>query len=239
VSESPLLSAALADLGPPSVLWMDAGLLAVDKPAGLPVHATPDPRRVHLTAQVNAWLAATQPGTRAVLAHRLDADTSGLTLFVIDRALVAAMAAAFAERRVHKTYTALVVPPPADLAPEKHFSVRDNLGPLPRARAKDPQLWGAVHAGGKPAHTDFEVRRKARAAWWIGAHPLTGRTHQIRAHLAERGLPILGDPLYGDATSAPRLMLHAEALAFAHPVSGEPIDLRCPAPRDFHEVFGG
>lgn len=230
---------ASAALGPPAVVWFDAGLLVVDKPSGLAVHATPDPRRPHLTAQVAAWLETVAPGQRAVLAHRLDAETSGLTLFVVDPALVGPVAAAFAERKVRKTYAALVAPPGPDRVPARRFSVRDHLGPLPRARAKDPLRWGAVTAGGKPAHTDFELGRRGTEAWWITARPTTGRTHQIRVHLAGAGLPILGDSLYGDGTSAERLMLHAEGLGLTHPLNGEAIALRCTAPAAFEDRLNG
>jgi 23S rRNA pseudouridine1911/1915/1917 synthase len=99
-----------------------------------------------------------------------------------------------------------------------------------------------VVADGQAAETGFAIVRRFPAALLVEARPATGRKHQIRAHLAEAGAPILGDARYGGPASAagtpvPRVMLHAAALRLAHPVTGESLDIRCPRPADFQRLL--
>lgn len=214
-------------LGPESVLYRDRWLLAVSKPPGLPTHATVDPARASLAGHVERLLAeAGQPPVVAIH-QRLDRDTSGVVLFAVDPQANGGLARAFEERTVEKTYAALTargrsLPPPA-------FRVD-----VPLAAGGPPTR--PVCAGGpgaRTAQTDVAVREVMAGALLVEARPRTGRKHQVRVHLADSGLPILGDPLYGDGSAAPRPMLHAARLALEHPVTGERLVIDCPLPPDF------
>ena len=218
-------------LGPESILHRDRWLLAVAKPPGLPTHATADPARPSLAGHVAGLLAAEE--ARGVLAvhQRLDRDTSGIVLFAVDPAANAGLARAFERREVEKTYLALTARP--DEAPPLRFRVDAPLaagGP-----ARRPVRIGGE--GARPAQTDVSVREALPHALLVEARPRTGRKHQVRVHLAHAGLPVLGDPLYGDGGAAPRLMLHAVRLALAHPVTGERLVIDCPLPADFRGLL--
>jgi 23S rRNA pseudouridine955/2504/2580 synthase/23S rRNA pseudouridine1911/1915/1917 synthase len=215
---------------PPGValLHEDAALLAVAKPSGLPSHATPDPFRDHLTAAV-ARLLSQRDGTAGYLGlvHRLDADTSGLVLFARSEAGMRALSAAFQQRTVQKTYLALALSPTNGSV--QAGLVRNHL----RDFGKGDRPVRAVRSGGDRAETALDFPVQSERGVLVVAQPKTGRRHQIRVHLADLGLPILGDRLYGDETAAPRLMLHAWRLAFPHPDTGLVLHLACLPPADF------
>ena len=193
------------------ILHEDAALIAVDKPPRLPTVATADPRRAHLVGLLERLVGA---GGLAVH-QRLDQDTSGVVLFVKDPAANAGVAAQFAAHTVQKTYLALTVRP-ARL-------------PAPRWRAESGT-----------AVTDFVLVEALPRGLLVEAHPRTGRKHQIRIHLAEAGMPILGDARYGGgAAAAPRVMLHASRLRLLHPLSGAPLSIASPVPADFQAVLDG
>jgi RluA family pseudouridine synthase len=220
---------ARVELSEREILYEDAWLVAFDKPAGLPSHATVDPARPHLVGLATAVLAARGPAPYLGVHHRLDRDTSGFVLFTKQRAANAAVAALFAERRIDKTYVARCAGPGHEPAT---WSVRDHLAKI--GRAGKVNRYGAVRSGGEPAHTDLRLLgRSASGAdrWLVEARPRTGRTHQVRVHLASSGLPIVGDVLYG-GPPAPRVLLHAERLRFAHPFTGDDVVITSPAPGD-------
>ena len=227
-------TAPLVDLRD-AVIYEDAAVLAINKPAGLPTHATHDPHRDHAHEAVARLLR--ERGVEAPyvgIHHRLDVDTSGVLLFAVDRAANKGLADAFSQRVARKTYDALCVAAPDD-SPGTTFVVDNHLG---RDRTSSTARSTAVTSGGDHAHTDFEVRARGLYVARVTAHPHTGRMHQIRAHLAATGRPILGDTLYGgpttiDGTTVPRLMLHAARLALPHPVTQAPLVLDAPLPRDF------
>jgi 23S rRNA-/tRNA-specific pseudouridylate synthase len=214
------------------ILHEDDAVIAVDKPPRLPTVATADPRRPHLVGLVERLLEARARGGRPAppathprwwpldagglaVHQRLDQDTSGVVLFVKDPAANAGLAAQFAAHTVEKTYLALTARP-ARL-------------PAPRWR---------VESGA--AVTDFVVVEAFPRGLLVEAHPRTGRKHQIRIHLAEAGMPILGDARYGgDGAAAPRVMLHAARLRLRHPLSGAPLSIRSPVPADFQAVLDG
>jgi 23S rRNA pseudouridine1911/1915/1917 synthase len=218
------------------VVYSDAHLIVVDKPVGLVVHPGPG----HPGGTLVNGLVARFPEVAGVgdpgrpgIVHRLDRDTSGLMVVarseVAHRALVAAMAARLVQRR----YDVITMGRPA--APS---GVVD--APVGRSRRAPTRM--AVTAEGKPARTGYEVVRTFDApveAALLSCRLETGRTHQIRVHLAAIGVPVLGDPLYGrpDPLRTPRPMLHAAELAFAHPVSGQDMHFERAAPADFAQTL--
>lgn len=215
------------------MLLDDEWLIAADKPAGLPMHATADPRRAHFVGAVKAYLAARAPGSGEPylgVHQRLDLDTSGVVLFTKDAAANAGLARQFERREIEKVYLALVKRPAR--LPPRAWTVSDTLGRLGRGRMG--RL--APEDRGVPAHTDFRLLEVLPHALLVEARPRTGRQHQVRVHLANAGLPILGDATYGGATPGiPRLLLHATRLTLRHPVTGAPLAIASPPP----PAFGG
>ena len=202
-------------------LYRDAMVLVVDKPAGLPMHATADPSRPNLYDLVGALLRAEGGAPYLGLHQRLDRETSGAVLFTLDRAANAAVARALATGDgIAKTYHALCARP----------RVR-----LPRTFRDE----GPLEPGGPVARTAFEVLRPLGQALLVEARPETGRKHQIRIQLAARGAPILGDARYGGGGGAARrVMLHAHRLAFRHPSTGATVTAESPYPPDFAALLG-
>jgi RluA family pseudouridine synthase len=223
------------ELTPDRILFEDGDLIIIDKPPGLPSHPTLDETRDNLFAAVTRYLGRRDGGTPYLGIHqRLDRDTSGIVLFTKSRRVNPAMAEVFSRHRAVKVYQALTTPPRASSRRklDRGWTVKNCLGKVSRQskRAK----YGAVDADGDPAETAFRIVEQHPHGIWIEAIPKTGRTHQIRVHLAEYGLPILGDDLYGRVEAqASRLMLHASRLAFPHPVTGKEVSVESPLPEDF------
>jgi 23S rRNA pseudouridine1911/1915/1917 synthase len=217
---------------PPSapwrVLYQDAALLAADKPAGLPAQATPG-GTTGLGELVSAHL-----GRPAGRVHRLDRETTGVTLFGLTAASTAALAAAFRTGRVRKQY--LAAPGPG--VPE--------AGTVDLPLSRDPSRPGrwraSARAHGVPAVTDFRRLGGGEGFDLVVLWPRTGRTHQLRAHLTSLGAPILGDARYGGARTVGghlvrRCLLHAHALQLPNPVTGAVLTLVAPVPGDLAHFF--
>jgi 23S rRNA pseudouridine1911/1915/1917 synthase len=209
------------------LLYADADLAAVDKPAGVAAQATLTTDRGTLPALVASLL-----GGDAILVHRLDRETSGVTVFARTKAAAAALAEAFRAGGPEKTYLALCAKAPAP---------RD--GRIDVALGKDPRRAGLrqVDPRGEPAATRYRTLREGPHAALVEARPETGRTHQIRVHLAHLGASLLGDPRYGGPRRVgelpiPRVMLHAARLQLAHPVTGALLVFEAPLPEDFSRV---
>jgi 23S rRNA pseudouridine1911/1915/1917 synthase len=211
------------------LLYADGDLAAVDKPAGVPAQPT-------LTSDTGTLpdLVAALLGSPVTLVHRLDRETSGVTVFARTRAAAAALAEAFRTGGPEKTYLALAARAP---------SPRE--GRIDAPLGKDPARAGLrrVDPRGDPAATRYRTLREAPAAALVEASPETGRTHQIRVHLAHLGAPLLGDARYGGPRrvgelAVPRVMLHARRLELAHPTSGARLVLEAPVPEDFAAVEG-
>ncbi len=212
---------------PLSVVFEDAHVLALDKPAGVVVHPTWGHRENTLLNgllwRAREWDAEV---ARPRLVHRLDKDTSGLLLVAKTRAAHAALARAFQRRQVSKAYLAVV----HGHAPADHGRID-----LPIARdPDDPKRRRAGDPAGRPALTRWQLLTTAPATAFalLQCRPETGRTHQLRVHLAAIGLAIVGDPLYGRPDPFPRQALHAASLQLAHPVTGAPLHLTAPLPPD-------
>ena len=200
-------------------LHLDAHLVAVDKPAGLlavPGRTEPDCMAARVIAR---W-------PDALVVHRLDMATSGLLVLARGAAAQRALGDAFAERRVHKRYVAVVHGLPRDDAGEIDLPLAADWPNRPRQQVDRVQ--------GRPSLTRWRVlARDARShTARLALEPVTGRSHQLRVHLQAIGHPIVGDRLYGPAADAqaPRLLLHAEALTLPHPHDGTPLALHCPVP---------
>jgi RluA family pseudouridine synthase len=210
------------------VLAQDPHLMAVDKPSGLlTLPDGYDPNQPHLRSVLEPHYG------RMWIVHRLDRDTSGVLVLARTAEAHRALNNQFAARQVEKTYHALVYGSPEWEATIIDLPLRTGVGRRKRT-AVDPER-------GKPALTRLRVI--GRGAWGgkvcclVEAHPATGRTHQIRAHLYARGHPILGDPLYGTGETPPsfaaRTLLHARSLRLTHPDTVEPLHLEAPYPEDF------
>jgi 23S rRNA pseudouridine955/2504/2580 synthase len=196
------------------ILFEDHALIVLDKPAGLAVQGGTRTRR-HVDGMLQAWAAG---GERPRLVHRLDRDTSGLLVVAKTPAAAAKLTEAFRRHRVDKLYWALVVGRP----PEAQ-------GWIDQPLTKQPGRGGervAASAAGVPARTAYRVvARASKVASWLALKPLTGRTHQLRAHSALLGVPIIGDGKYGAARAHPEgapkgLMLHAREIRLPHPDGG-------------------
>lgn len=206
------------------IVYEDVDCIAIDKPADMPAAPT---RSAAAGTALDAL--ADQLGrregrrVRLWLVHRLDAPTSGVLLFAKTRVAAGTLGKAFQDRVVTKTYVARV-----DSAAETsplHGSESGHIALALRnvgGRAK-------VVADGKPARTEWQVLQRDGGTMLLQLRPITGRLHQLRAHLHASGHPIVGDRLYG-GPPAPRLMLHAATLSFPHPRSGERIEISAPVP---------
>ncbi len=229
-----------------AVLFEDADLLVLDKPAGLVVHPAPgnaDGTLVNaLIAHCGESLSGIGGEARPGIVHRLDKDTSGVMVVAKNEMALAALAAAFAAHDIDRAYMALCwgLPSPGS------GRIEGAIGRDPRDRKR----MTVVRHGGKPAVTRYATRQSWQAACTLLDCRLeTGRTHQIRVHLAQRGHPLIGDPVYlrripaaaarlaeplrGRLLDFPRQALHAWRLGFAHPRTGAPLSFETAPPEDF------
>ena len=201
------------------ILHQDDALLVLNKPAGLAVQGGTGTRR-HLDGMLPALANG---GERPRLVHRLDRDTSGLLVVARTARAAARLTEAFRQHRVDKLYWALVIGRPALPA-----------GQIDQPLARQGER-SAADAGGLAARTRYRsVARAGRIATWLALQPLTGRTHQLRAHCALLGTPIMGDRKYGGAAACPEgapagLMLHAREIRLPHPDGGV-LELAAPLP---------
>ena len=224
------------------IVFEDADLLVIDKPAGLVVHPGAGNREGTLLNALLHHDPKLAQLSRAGIVHRLDKDTSGL--LVVARTLPAqtTLVAMLAARDIHRRYAAIV-----NGVPVAGGTVDASLDRHPTDR-----LRRAVREGGRPAVTHYRVREKFRAQALLQCELESGRTHQIRVHMAHAGWPLVGDPLYGRGLRLPRgatprlanalrgfkrQALHAEHLAFAHPVTGEALAFDAEPPRDLLDLL--
>jgi 23S rRNA pseudouridine1911/1915/1917 synthase len=219
------------DQAPFAVAYEDPHLIVVDKPAGVVVH----PARGHRTGTLAQALAGRAAGGedawRAGIVHRLDRDTSGLLVVAKSDPVHRDLKALLAERKLHREYLALVegVPP-----------ARTGTVDAPIGRDRRDRVLVSVDTDvPREAVTHFEVIRAFGGVTLLRIVLDTGRTHQIRVHMAAIGHPVCGDEAYGGSRrfGLERQFLHAARLAFPHPVTGEEIDVRSPLPADLAQVL--
>jgi 23S rRNA pseudouridine1911/1915/1917 synthase len=211
---------------PFGIVFEDEHLIVVDKPAGVVVH----PARGHRTGTLAQALAGRAAGgedpVRAGIVHRLDRETSGLLVVAREEDVHRQLKAQLAARELHREYLALV-----DGVPEARTgTIEAPIGRDPHERT----LMAVVAAGGRDARTHFEIVELLRAEALLRVVLDTGRTHQIRVHMAAIGHPVVGDATYGGPVryALGRQFLHAERLSFRHPVTGDELDLHAPLPSD-------
>jgi 23S rRNA pseudouridine1911/1915/1917 synthase len=208
------------------VLYEDDDLIVVNKPAGMVTHPARGSPSGTLVNALLAHVAGGLPGDalRAGLVHRLDRYTSGLLVVAKTSEALAGLQAAMKARGIQREYLGLVVGVPE----HRQGTIEGAIGRDPHKRLKF-----AVTADGKPAITHYEVRELFAKHAELSFRLETGRTHQIRVHVAAMGHPILNDRVYGRAEEAfglPGQALHARSLAFAHPRSGEPLEFTADPP---------
>ena len=230
------------------VLYEDEDVVVVNKPAGLVVH----PAHGHKTGTlVNAMLGRIESTTgresgRPGIVHRLDKDTSGLLVVAKTEPVHRALSRDFAGRRIERAYGAFVWGVPVPAAGE----ISGNIG---RSSSNRKKMAVVAATRGKPAVTRYRVERRfGNHAALIECRLLTGRTHQIRVHLAHAGHPLIGDPVYGTRggravarlgpsgaaiAGFPRQALHARLLGFTHPATDEKLTFESPLPMDMEELL--
>jgi 23S rRNA pseudouridine1911/1915/1917 synthase len=223
---------------PLDVIFEDKHLIVLNKPAGMVVHpgiGTGEDTMVHaLLAHCEGELSGIGGVERPGIVHRLDKETTGLLVVAKNDAAHRALADQFASRTLRKEYVAIISGVP-----------KTDSGTVDRSIARHP-----VHRhrmttgeGGRPSRTDWAVEKKfGELAALVRCRIHTGRTHQIRVHMKSLGHPVLGDEVYGWKQNPalpvpPRVMLHAEHLVFAHPISAKVMDLTAPLPKDFKQML--
>lgn len=234
---------------PLTVLHEDAVLLAIDKPPGMVVHPAAGVRSgtvVNAILHRLGVLAGVGPADRPGIVHRLDRDTSGVLLIARTPQALEHLARQFRERTLEKRYLALV-----------HGHVDPGCGTIDRPIGRHPverKRMAVRRAGGRRAITHWRVLERLPGTTLLELRPETGRTHQIRVHLAALGHPIVGDPVYGRRprpapgvaaaiaallAACPRQALHAAAIRFEHPTAGTRVTIAAPCPADLAPLLLG
>jgi len=227
---------------PLTILYEDADVLVIDKPAGLVVHpgaGNPTGTLVNALLHFDPALAAVP---RAGVVHRLDKDTSGAMVVARSVQAQTALVSQLAAHAVKRQYLAVV----------SGALVSGGTADAPIGRHPRDRLKMGVREDGRPALTHYRLRQRFRAHTALECRLETGRTHQIRVHMAHLKHPIVGDPLYGGALKLPRgatdeliaalrgfrrQALHAQRLEFSHPISGETITCTAPVPPDLSALL--
>ncbi|MFH1654734.1 MAG: RluA family pseudouridine synthase [Pseudomonadota bacterium] len=212
------------------VLYEDRDIIAVEKPAGMlsvPKEGSSKPHMLGLVKEYLRRKYSTTPDSFISALHRLDAETSGVILFSLSSA-GKGLSSAFKDHRIERYYEAFV-----DGHPPK------DEGVIELSIAKGDHSHGrkvVIDSGGDVAKTRYRVVERYKKASLLSIQVFTGRTHQIRVHLAHIGCPIMGDKIYGMAAGFPRLTLHSARIRFKHPVGGAMVDIKSPLPKDLVQL---
>lgn len=236
---------------PLEILYEDQDIFVIDKPAGLVVHPAPGHAGGTLVNAILHYapgLSNIDGEMRPGIVHRLDKDTSGVIVVAKHEAALHNLQAQFKSRKVEKQYIALV----EGKIDEDQGRIVAPIGRDPRNRKRQAVILSedAGTPKARPATTEYKVLARyavplhndlGRGIFTlVQAHPITGRTHQIRIHFAWQGHPLVGDPIYGlrrQRLPAPRLFLHATRLAFTLPSTGEWVEFTTPLPTDLQDVL--
>jgi len=207
------------------IVHLDDDLAVIDKPAGLVVHPAPSHSGPTLVSELGDLLGGGDP-ERPGIVHRLDKDTSGLMVVARGPEALAALQGAVREREVERRYLALA----GGRLASRTGTIDAPIGRATRRRTR----MAVAGAASREARTHFEVLELLPRESYVEARLETGRTHQIRAHFAAIGHPLVGDSTYGgkDRYGLGRQFLHAHRLAFRHPRTGAPLDFTSPLPAD-------
>ncbi len=218
---------------PLDIIYEDDSLLVVNKPAGLVVHpAAGNPDNTLVNALLH-YLPTNNTLPRAGIVHRLDKDTSGLLMVARTLTAHTSLVTQLQARRVKREYLALV----------HGVLIAGNTVNAPIARHPRHRLQQAVVENGKPAITHYRVMQRFSAHTLVRVFLETGRTHQIRVHMAHVGYPLVGDPLYvgrglkGSSPNFNRQALHAHKLCFQHPTDQKEMEFTAPIPEDFLQLL--
>ncbi|PUE41593.1 RluA family pseudouridine synthase [Limnohabitans sp. Bal53] len=232
---TPQSQAFVPEAMPINVVYEDEHLRVVHKPAGLVVHPAPGNWRGTLLNGLLALDPKAFEVPRAGIVHRLDKDTSGLMVVARTRQAMDALVAQIAARQVHRQYLALGHKNWTSASPR---TIEAAIGRDPTNRLRMAVV-DLSHQPGKTAATTFDLRDQGERCCLVQCTLHTGRTHQIRVHMAHLGHPLLGDAVYGGAPlgGMSRQALHAWRLAFEHPITGQRIDLTSALPEDMAQAM--
>ena len=230
INERPVVQRLRYTLAPMELVHEDEDLLVINKPPGLLTSTVPTEKRQTAIAVVRRYLEEREPRARAGVIHRLDRDASGLLVFSKHNAAYENLKNQFFHHTVERTYTAVVrgKPNPAS------GMIKSQLIEMPDGSMRHTD----EHGKGQTAITRYETIATRRGLSLLRVHLETGRKHQIRAHLAKRGVAILGDTVYGEPDeSESRLLLCATTLAFDHPRTNERLTFQIPPPEEIQKLF--
>jgi len=230
---------------PLDVIYEDQDLLLINKPAGLVIHpaaGNPSGTLVNALLHYCQDLSGIGGVERPGIVHRLDKDTTGIMVVAKSDRAHLALSIAFRQHTIRKTYLAVCYGTP---------KTTDGVVDAPIDRHPRNRQEMAVVRDGRPARTLYEVEQEYEGTSMVSCHPVTGRTHQIRVHMAHIGHAIVGDPLYAGrqwrnlvdprvqsaCRSFPRQALHARRIAFEHPVTKEEVEFEAPLPSDLEELL--
>ncbi|MDR2807090.1 MAG: RluA family pseudouridine synthase [Puniceicoccales bacterium] len=215
------------------IIFEDEDLIVIDKPAGIAVHPAPGLQEKTLVEHVVQYcpLSCLGEQDRPGVVHRLDKDTTGVMIFAKSNRAFRRLAADFANHFIEKWYTCIV-----------HGTLALDTGKIeiPIARKTNDKIKMIACPSGKPAKTTWIVHERFEHFTKLNVKIYTGRTHQIRVHMSHIGHPIAGDSTYGPKhrrSIFPRMMLHAESIAFTHPQSNEKLSFTAPIPKDFADAL--
>ena len=224
---------------PLTILYEDEYLLAINKPVDMVVHPSCGHRSGTLVNAILSHLGrpaaqgdqSNTDNQRPGIVHRLDKDTTGVILVAKDPKTQEALSSQFHDRNVEKIYRAVV----EGSVKKEEDMIEGSIGRHPTLRKK----MALLAKGGRYSMTRFKVIRRLRGFTYLEVYPKTGRTHQIRVHMASIGHPIVGDELYGKKAKrlAPRPLLHAYKILIEHPVRKAPLRVEAPVPQDFEEFI--